>query len=646
MKCSKCGRELAPDEKFCGGCGTIVGGTAEVQTADTSNQAVTTSGSVTVQAENPGTESVATENVATAENAALTFGSTGTYIPAGSSGEGFSYTPPREPENKPKEPAKKRKIGGLIAILAVSVVVIAGVATAVFAKDSIMRLIKSPEDYTKYVLRNNLIGNKALSEIYNSASSGKGYNKSTVKYYMNASDDALDDLYTALEADDVDIDRDELEFAREIALTLDTQADNGKFSIGTDIVLGGKSAVTADVIYDTDGEEIYFRSKELNEDYAYYVFQGGQRNYTEQEIQQMLSLISLYNEDLPTAQDMSKYWDKYMGIAIDQIDDVDESRETMTAGDISQKMTVLEIKIDDKLSKAIAVEILGELKEDDEFKELIVKSARTYEPVLSTGVYSSYIDMDDIEDELDDWLDDAYKEAKNIKFKDKATLELYVSDRGKIQGLRFALDDDEFYSLYTQKFGKFGSELRLTEDDDEVLKVVGNGKVSFGKIVGTFDVEMPEEDVEFTLGVEGFNIKQMAAGNVSGTVTLDLGQFSKELKQLDKEENAGGVIKKLADYTLSLSISSSSKSADVKYALNKDKEEYLSAGYSVTMSNGDSISIPSGKGSVQIESEDDFIEYLKDCDFDGWADNLEDCGLPEEATDAVGEVSDLLDQYY
>ena len=93
-------------------------------------------------------------------------------------------------------------------------------------------------------------------------------------------------------------------------------------------------------------------------------------------------------------------------------------------------------------------------------------------------------------------------------------------------------------------------------------------------------------------------------------------------------------------------ISSTGKSSEIKYSLNRDKDEYISAGYSVALSSGDSIEIPSGKKSVQIEDEDDFIEYLMDCDFDGWADELEDCGLPDEVTDAVGEVSDMLELYY
>lgn len=663
MKCSKCGRELAPDEKFCGGCGAIVGGNVEEQKTEPETAAETRMPAENAVIGEPVKEAVTAEEAPKASAPSDASGilagaadplyttqgasdASGTYIPSGSSGAGFSYTPPREPEKKPEAPVKKKKIGGLIAILVAAVFVVVLVAVAVFAKDSIMRLLKSPEDYTKYVLRNNLVGNKALVEAYDSARSGKGFSQSTSRYYLNASDEALDDFYSILEAEDVDVDRDEIEFAKEVSLTVDTTADNGRFKLASDITLGGKSAFTADVIYDTDSEEVYFRSKELNEDYAYYAFSGSQSSYTEREFQEMLSMMTVTNEGLPSGKEMSEIWDKYVDIAIDQIEDVEESREKMTAGDVTQKMTVLEIKIDDKLSKNIAVEVLGELKDDDEFKDIMKRAAKSYEPLLASRMYRYGGSSDDFEDELDDWLDDAYKSAKNIKFKDEATLELYVSNGGKIQGVRFAFDDNEFYSLYTEKFGKFGSELRVVDEKDEVMTVVGNGKVSFGTITGTFDIEMPEEDVKFTVGAEGFNLAQMAAGKVNGTLSLDLGQFSKELKEADKEADANGVIRKLADYELKMFISSTGKSSEIKYSLNRDKDEYISAGYSVALSSGDSIEIPSGKKSVRIEDEDDFIEYLMDCDFDGWADELEDCGLPDEVTDAVGEVSDMLELYY
>jgi len=187
MKCSKCGRELAPDEKFCGGCGTIVGGNVEEQktepeTAVPKEEAPKDSTTADASAILTG----AADPLYTTQGAS---DASGAYIPSGSSGTGFSYTPPREPEKKPEAPVKKKKKGGLIAILVATVFVIVLIAVAVFAKESIMRLIKSPEDYTKYVLRNNLVGNKALVEAYDSARSGKGFSQSTSRYYLNASDE-------------------------------------------------------------------------------------------------------------------------------------------------------------------------------------------------------------------------------------------------------------------------------------------------------------------------------------------------------------------------------------------------------------------------------------------------------------------------
>ena len=310
---------------------------------------------------------------------------------------------------------------------------------------------------------------------------------------------------------------------------------------------------------------------------------------------------------------------KYSCLAISCIDDVEKSKDTVEAGDVSQKCLSLRATINTKTLQNMLETVLKEMREDEELKK-IMKDLSALEG------------MEDLYDDYRDLLDELLDEVEDIDLYEKIILEVYVNGKGELIGFQIEYDELRILSVKPRDGKKFGLEISYESYADGV-KLEGTGKESGNKASGEFEVKVEtyygSERIRFRL--EDVDTEAIEEGNVKGTFILPL----KEIDDIFGLDN-----RMLRKYEMVLSADMDESKQKAELILMNDKDQVASILFDFKTGSGKKADLPKNADVIIVEDGDDLEDWLDTIDVDRFIRNLEKTEMP---SDMVDEIEDLLD---
>lgn len=574
MFCGNCGNQMTETEKFCSKCGwrNPLDGGADQPAMATPVQSV---------APSPG-------------------------VPAEKKGSG-------------KKPPVGLLIGIGVAVLAV-ILLLVFLFTSATVQNWFKKTFSEPEEYYQWVE-----GNAAEEAASNVTTIYNDYIRENLKLYdtsvsAEASvqlEEAGMDMLRLLGMAGVD-----LSWFDSADLVADISVKDNMISVNlqeTDLL-----SVTG--ILDMADESMYLKLPDLNKMYAMIEVEDTD------EFVEYLELLKVLYEASPDEKLMKKLLDKYTGLALSCIDDVDMSDKTIRAEGVSQDCVELEVTIDEKVLADMAELVLETMKEDEDIKEWVLEAYA----VIEESDYDMDLDMDAEEfyEELQDVIDDALDEADYISDYDVEWLmTVYVDSKGNICGRSFEDPVRNIEILMVHNGSEFGYSATY-EMYDEKIELVGSGKDSGGKLTGEFEVEYNGMAL-VEISVENFDADKLKEGQLQGAFTV--APSSSLIRAMELSSYASVI----GELSLAVEAESDAKSVKLVCSVLQQEEKWGTITLALSGDSGKTVKLPADKEVVEIEEFEDFEEWYETVDWEGYIKKLVKAEVDDEITDILEEISEM-----
>ena len=366
---------------------------------------------------------------------------------------------------------KNKKVIGIVGILVATLLVIgiAGAANARKIANVVKEKTSSPEEYYRYVEEKNR--DAALKEMDTSYTSYRDtVTKQENQQRKVTCQIELGDTLKALASG----------YGIESAsIVTSGKSEDSVLTNHTILQINGKDAANINTYMDYSAKEGYIQIPELSSSYL-------SLSSTLQEAGGMIPSSNLYmmgndaGKYLPESKQLQTFVTTYSDIIMKNLDKVERSEETLTAGDVSAEYTKLVVTCDEAGMQKIAKEVLEKLKDDEIVKEFIEN--------IDQNTYASF------QESITDSLKELETESAG---NGKLEMIVYVDKDAKIVGRTVMVDagDGEnfgFKILQPSKDSKTGYLLQFSADGMDYLTLTGNMEEKSGKLSGDFSLSMDE----------------------------------------------------------------------------------------------------------------------------------------------------------
>lgn len=512
-------------------------------------------------------------------------------------------------EEKPKSKAllsvlKKVNIPVIVAIiLIVSLVAYA----APVIKTSVVKTFTSSEGYFKYVA-NKSFGDfsEDFADLYEVAMSNTTENKGAKGTAEITVGDGLSELLDDLGAD---VEPDYIDWFESAKLDIKASRRDDRVGANIGVKLNDEDIASMDMVLDTKEMKSYMSFPGINSDYIFVDLDS--YYYGAESMQQLEEILNV----LPDEKVTKNLLCKYMEYLVNSVDEVEETKETIQAGDISQKVTALTAIIDGDTLITAGKNALKALKKDKDVKKIVEDICKIDE------VGGSYKDFLESVDAAIENLEDT--DGKEL-FEEECEFTLYVDNKSELAGIMFEYEDVNIEAYTAEKGSKIGTYLKIRASGTAV-SFEGSGKMSGDKISGDFDLKVAGIDI-LTISLDKLDKEKLIDGVINGKATITPNEDIEDLP---------------ADYTdviskLAIVIDGKSKSVDdVKetIVLEYDGKECAKIAYDVKETGADKVSVP--KKFVDANDYDEAEKWREKADIDKLIKSLEKAGVPDELTDMI-----------
>lgn len=508
----------------------------------------------------------------------------------------------------------------LIPVLAVAVCVIAA-----FGMNFFRRTFSSPEKYFQYVTKKYVREEAEVFANQYDRLVKESYNVSdksvSAKLTVTLGDEGRELLESAAAFADLEY-LDDLGWLEQVSMETGVSVKDQIISGNLALKLGEDELLTANSIADMERETAYLQVPVLSD------------KYIGAELDEYLDELSYYFEDgdiiahfetlyecYPDKGAVERLLYKYCMLAVSCIDDVEKSRETLHAGDVSLKCTALRTVIRSGTLQNMSKTVLTEMKNDEELRQIM----KEFSKLEGFGyVYDDYRDL----------LDEALDEAEDIDLYDDIVLTVYVNNKGEIIGAQVKTGDNRLYCASLQKGKDIGCEV-ICDVYGGGFQLEGKGKESGNRVSADFVLETDSyygsEEVEFR--VEDFDKKAAAQGDLSGTVILPL-EETEDLFGID-----GRILQRYV-LVMTFDVKESARKADLR--LMNDEEEVVCVSWDMKTGGGKEVSVPENSDVIMIEDEGGLADWINSVDTERFTNHLKETGLPK---DIIYDIENLLDWY-
>lgn len=558
-------------------------------------------------------------------------------------------------EAPPPKPPKKKKTGAIILSAILVLAILAGVVGYFFfdlggvVEYAFVKLIKNEKDTAVFVEQKALEENSgimgSLTNLYGTSMGSYGamedasfettISLETGEALTNILDQVVPSAGTAFSVQEL------LALAKNAKLSASLLTDEDLNQLDLQLELNKEQIITLRALLDLASEEIYVGIPGPN---------GVSDSYMGIDLEDMgvdmdeftaayaegLAMGQKMADMLPAQKELDAMVDKYILLAVKNINKVSEDTETVKADGVEKKVTVYEYTIDEATALQIVRAVLKEAAHDDTLYDVVAAFCVYYNDYMETYYqsmgyvygYSYYRELDP--DELFEQIPDLLEELEDVEPENDGTafiLKTYVDASGKICGR--ALEEKESgteVSMVTlTKGSKKSFEAKVSSSGIMVAKLSGTGTEKDGKLTGTYKLTSMGQ----TLLV--FDLEAFDMNNGLGTIRLSMGKALQE--QLEDTMDAD-VLSLIGSANIQLEIIMQEDSFDLGLLLGGKK--LIKLGCSVKESKAGSVETPDDV--IYVYDEFDLQDWVEQVDITPIIDKLEDAGLPQELSDALREL--------
>lgn len=543
-----------------------------------------------------------------------------------------------EPAKAPKKSPKKR---GLVAgIVAASVAVAMGVGAFIgwpYIKAFYNRTFQEPEEYFVDVQKS------AISQYSNDITSS--YGKIMDMYYTDGSGELTgfetelkvevgDELLALLESN-VGTEMD-LDFLKDIRVSMNMNSDDSLIQLIMAASLGKTQIVSADVIMDLAESKLFAAVPELNKQYLMIDASDIDTGVSIDEMKQAIAEAAATGDKiaaaLPSEETLNALLNDYIAVALDCIDDVEKSNDTIEVGDASQKVVVLTATITEEDLYEMCVAVLEEAKDDQELKQVINDLSGVFNELYGyeMDLYPQFQEaveaaLEEMDIDSEDFSDDNYLEWVT-----------YVDMKGEVCGYEMVIYSED-------------------EDEMEVFTwlTATKGKTTYIECeIPSGNVELEGEKVETKGGTEGF-YELSVAGMDLGTLEFETVTDTRTTLRLIPSEAVMDEL--LANSSLPTALISGNVALELSFGEDEAGASFLEVGLMAAnkklitigvsgkaVSGGD-VSVPSN--TVDVTDSSALNQWLSNVDLQELIDGLERAGVPQELLDTIQNYAGMVQSF-
>ncbi|MCR5721263.1 MAG: zinc ribbon domain-containing protein [Lachnospiraceae bacterium] len=624
MKCRKCGAEISENAKFCENCGAPV--EAEVEATPVVNEEAA---AATVE-ETAETATAATEEAVNAAPVAeASFAAKETFSPI-----------PSEPVKK-KMPVWAKIAAGVVGVVAVLAVL---ACCSKVVGNTFRKLFLSPEKYLAYVLKDNF--GESIDEILSN------YDESiksvpdlknvdaNVKLEFALGDELSEYLVKEVEENYYASELEWLTWIKKAHLEYGVNSFKGdnefRFKLGANDVDLISLAFSAS----KDGD-IYFAIPELVKNTVHMKLDADELKMFFETQDKMNALY----KEFPTKSELQSISKKYLKAVFNNVKGVERTNDVITVEDISAKATLLTMDLDDELLANIEVDVLTEFLKDKEFEKIWMRAYDAYEELVADSgntIPNKAESYEGIKKSAQEALDKAkekvalYKDGQ-LENSVRATIKVYVDNKGAISGCYIADDEYEGSFILPAKGGRFGVEVVIKDltgyGDFENFTIEGTGKESTSVITANLKTKIDGEDF-FDILINNYdkNISKKGEGSFDVAVTnINFGEDSDSdlevLKDIIGDTNVGIYYKGVV----------SKKNAEVTFSFgNETKDLFSIKGTSeIKDGSGDKTLSTENILELDLENEESLVNIINALDESTLANKLREAGANEDLAETI-----------
>jgi len=520
-----------------------------------------------------------------------------------------------------QEKAKKLSKKAWIVIAAVAVVLLLVLCNLSVVANTMSKLVMSPEKYYAHVEKKEMKQLVAdLASAYdNTIMSHSDVTNQSMTYNMQL--ELGETAYTMLES------ALNIEDAKSLSkMGIDVMASVKGDSISAEVAakLGKSQLISANMVADLEKGEVYGQIPELTDKYIGVDF-SDYADVAKESVEQGKKMFEL----LPKKALLEKLLNRYIAIALENVDGVTEKSDKISVGEIEQKCTSIRVRLKAEDAIDILEAVCKEAKDDDELIDLVAAF------VVSSGYMEEAEAKEAIADSIASVLDNVDSVKENVDEEAEVVMYVWVNNKGEVIGREIKVNDDEFVVSYQmpQKGKNFALEAVIGEDDD-AIELKGEGKKSDSSLSGEFELEV-EGSKLLEITVDKMNTKKTRQGLPTGKFTL------KPSKSFYSEVGMGSAASMISGYEIDVEMESSKSDASISFSLMNGDDMFAKISMDAKTGSGKSASLP--KKGILVEDEDDIVEWAESIDINKFVKKLSKTDLPDEFIEVLEEYSDELE---
>lgn len=536
--------------------------------------------------------------------------------------------------DQPEEPVKKSK-KGLVVGLSAAVALVVAIAIVIGVmwprlEGAWVENFGTNEEYLAYVQQNSsgsTIGTlpeayrDLLSMMSGSTSAANGGIKASVK--LNVGQKAIGMLESSLQqAAGQTI---EMDWLDGICLDMQAHIQDKMEKVTSSLMIGKTEIVKLDSIINGDKGEVFlgilsFSDKylkiDLNEMKDSITVPPGDMGATASS--GMSNLLELLTDKdllaaLPDEKVATQLEDKYVGILLDNLQNVEKTTETVKIGELSQDLTLLKTTITPEDGIRISAAVMNALKEDKQVEKII----KDIEKVLKD---SKRIDADyDSYKAFVDAIDDALASMNDEELEAEETPIVwteYVNSSHKVVGRRVQMENEEMYFCRLQQGDQSAMELNYGG-----VHITGGATTKNGVINSDYIVSVADSDL-FRFSEIDFRDSDKPKGTVRITPSAD---FIKGLgKGLGMDEVEASALV-LANPKIEVNIDTGKNSGTTEINILAGGEVLVGVTVFYEQINAENISEPQNALSTEQAEA-----WLSGMDINKLMEKLQEAGVPVE----------------
>lgn len=431
----------------------------------------------------------------------------------------------------------------------------------------------------------------------------------------------------------------DLSFINNASIKLNEVVKDNKAAVDLSLDLNKKSLISANVLLDMVTGDIYMAIPVLAEKYIKLnlsTLLGEEINISE-----MMSGANT-KDILPPKETVKALILKYYNVVMDNITEVTEAEETITANGVSQECTAYEIVLTEKQTADIVLDVMKAIADDQDIKK-IVYSFINYVNDLSASVDTAdALDPDEAYNEFISELRDMIAEGEeamtNGEISDDVMLtwKTYTGKKSVILGTQIKCNvDGEQYIvsiLSAQDGDMIGNEAYVEAEGERIVYIKGEETTKDGKVSGSYDVSIDNESI-LIIDLADIDTKSMEKGFINGSISLSP---SKKLLEILQDEMgmdmsvAGSILSSIA---LKLDVEQTESACKMTVGLINNGEEYVAIVIDGTISEGKTIEAPAAE-----QTTEDILTWTMSVDLNALITALEESELPDELVNAIKDL--------